>query len=80
MEDRGLDCLLITGNNSIWERGWANIRWVSNFMGTMELDCTCVFPLVGDPMLAILASTPGCPTASPAPSSPTCAARSTRRT
>ncbi len=54
MEDRGLDCLLITGNNSIWERGWANIRWVSNFMGTMELDCTCVFPLVGDPMLAIL--------------------------
>lgn len=54
MEDRGLDCLLITGNNGIWERGWANIRWVTNFMGTMELDCTCVFPLAGDPMLAIL--------------------------
>ena len=54
MDEHGLDCLLITGNNSIWERGWANIRWVSNFMGTMELDCTCVFPREGDPMLAIL--------------------------
>lgn len=54
MDTHGLDCLLITGNNSIWERGWANIRWVSNFMGTMELDCTCVFPRDGDPMLAIL--------------------------
>jgi Xaa-Pro aminopeptidase len=54
MDTHGLDCLLITGNNSIWERGWANIRWVSNFMGTMELDCTCVFPREGDPMLAIL--------------------------
>lgn len=54
MEDRDLEALLITGDNSIWERGWANIRWVTNFMGTMELDCTCVFPRVGDPMLAIL--------------------------
>jgi Xaa-Pro aminopeptidase len=54
MDTHGLDCLLITGNNSIWERGWANIRWVSNYMGTMELDCTCVFPREGDPMLAVL--------------------------
>ena len=54
MDEHGLDCLLITGNNSIWERGWANIRWVTNYMGTMELDCTCVFPREGDPMLAIL--------------------------
>jgi Xaa-Pro aminopeptidase len=54
MDDHGLDCLLITGNNSIWERGWANIRWVTNYMGTMELDCTCVFPREGEPMLAIL--------------------------
>ena len=29
------------------ERGWANIRWVTNYMGTMELDCTCVFPRAG---------------------------------
>ena len=54
MDEQGLDCLLITGNNSIWERAWANIRWVTNYMGTMELDCTCVFPREGDPMLAIL--------------------------
>jgi Xaa-Pro aminopeptidase len=54
MDEHGLECLLITGNSAIWERGWANIRWVTNFMGTMELDCTCVFPRHGDPMLAIL--------------------------
>ena len=54
MDEHDLECLLITGNNSIWERGWANIRWVTNYMGTMELDCTCVFPREGDPMLAIL--------------------------
>jgi Xaa-Pro aminopeptidase len=54
MDEYDLECLLITGNNSIWERGWANIRWVTNYMGTMELDCTCVFPREGDPMLAIL--------------------------
>ncbi|HRE03056.1 MAG TPA: Xaa-Pro peptidase family protein [Ilumatobacteraceae bacterium] len=54
MDEHGLEALLITGNSAIWERGWANIRWVSNFMGTMELDCTCVFPRHGDPMLAIL--------------------------
>jgi Xaa-Pro aminopeptidase len=54
IDKHDLDCLLITGNNSIWERGWANVRWVTNYMGTMELDCTCVFPRDGDPMLAIL--------------------------
>jgi Xaa-Pro dipeptidase len=54
LDENDLDAVLITGNNSIWERGWANIRWVTNFMGTMELDCTCVFPKEGDPMLAIL--------------------------
>jgi ectoine hydrolase len=54
MDQRGLDCLLVFGNNSIWERGWANIRWFTNYMGTMELDSVCVFPRNGDPMLTIL--------------------------
>jgi Xaa-Pro dipeptidase len=54
MDERGLDCLLVTGHNGIWERGWANIRWLTNFMGTMELDCVLVFPRHGEPVLAIL--------------------------
>lgn len=54
MSDQGLDCLLISGNNAIWERSWANIRWVSNFIGTMELDAFCVFPQIGEPTLLIL--------------------------
>jgi Xaa-Pro aminopeptidase len=54
MDERGLDCLLIAGNNGIWERGWANIRWVSNYMGTMEMDAFCIFPRQGEATLAIL--------------------------
>lgn len=54
MAERDLDVLLIAGTNAIWERGWANIRWVSNFIGTMELDAFCVFPRDGEPTLAIL--------------------------
>src|SRR5258708_22080126 len=54
MDQRGLDCLLVFGNNAIWERGWANIRWITNYIGTMELDSVCVFPRNADPMLTIL--------------------------
>lgn len=54
MDQHQLDCLVFFGNSGIWERGWANIRWLSNYIGTMEMDCLCVFPRQGDPMLAIL--------------------------
>lgn len=54
MDQRGLDCLLIAGNNGIWERGWANVRWVSNYMGSMELDSFVIFPRKGDPTVLIL--------------------------
>lgn len=54
MARHGLDCLLIAGSNAIWERCWANIRWVTNYMGTMEMDAFCVFPAEGEPTLAIL--------------------------
>ncbi len=54
MADRDLDCLLVTGAAHLWDRGWANVRWISNFMGTMELDCFVIFPAEGEPTLAIL--------------------------
>lgn len=54
MDEHGLDCLLVSGSNAIWERGWANVRWLSNFIGTMELDSFVIFPRHGDPTLAIL--------------------------
>ena len=54
MDERGLDCLLVAGNNGIWERCWANIRWLSNYMGTMELDSFVVFPRQGEPTVLIL--------------------------
>lgn len=54
MDQRGLDCLLVSGNCSLWERGWANVRWLSNYIGTMELDSFVIFPRDGEPTLAIL--------------------------
>ena len=54
MDDMGLDCLIVAGHNGIWDRGWANVRWLTNYMGTMELDCFVVFPRTGDPTLLIL--------------------------
>ena len=54
MDEHGLDCLLVAGHNGIWERGWANVRWLTNYIGTMELDCFVVFPRNGDPTLLIL--------------------------
>lgn len=54
MDERGLDCLLIAGSNGIWDRCWANLRWVSNYIGTMELDAFCIYPRRGEPTLAIL--------------------------
>lgn len=54
MDANELDCLLVSGSNAIWERSWANVRWLSNFIGTMELDSFVIFPRHGDPTLAIL--------------------------
>jgi Xaa-Pro dipeptidase len=54
MAERDLDCLLVSGNCSLWERSWANVRWLSNYIGTMELDSYVIFPYHGDPTLAIL--------------------------
>ena len=54
MAEHDLDCLLVTGACHLWDRGWANIRWLSNYMGTMELDAFVIFPASGEPTLAIL--------------------------
>ncbi|MDQ7910107.1 Xaa-Pro peptidase family protein [Phytohabitans sp. ZYX-F-186] len=54
LADNDLDCLLISGTCALWERGWANVRWLSNFIGTMELDAYVIFPREGEPTLAIL--------------------------
>ena len=37
MEENGLDCLLVMGHNGIWERGWANVRWLTGFTGSNGL-------------------------------------------
>jgi len=54
MAEHDLDCLLVAGAAHLWDRGWANVRWITNYMGTMELDSFVIFPAEGEPTLAIL--------------------------
>ena len=44
MAEHDLDCLLVASAAHLWDRGWANVRWISNYMGTMELDSFVIFP------------------------------------
>lgn len=54
MAEQDLECLLITGQATHWDRGWTNIVYVMNWMGTMEMPAYCVFPKEGDPVVAAL--------------------------
>ena len=53
MEEKGLDCLIVTGGNVGWERCWSNIRWLTNFIGSLEPVCYAIVPKEGDPTLCI---------------------------
>ncbi len=51
MEAHELDCLLIAGGNAAWQKGWTNIRYATDYIGSMEACCFLVFPKEGDPAL-----------------------------
>ncbi len=51
MEAHQLDCLLIAGGNTAWQKGWSNIRYATDFIGSMESCCFLVFPKDGDPAM-----------------------------
>ncbi len=52
MESKGLDCLIISGGGAAFDRCWSNIRYVTNYMGSMEIATYCVFPLEGESVVA----------------------------
>ncbi|MFQ6010903.1 MAG: aminopeptidase P family N-terminal domain-containing protein [Nitrososphaerales archaeon] len=51
MRKQGLQCLLIAGGNTGWLKGWTNVRYVSEYIGSQEANCFVVFPLEGDPAI-----------------------------
>ncbi len=51
MDAHQLDCLLIAGGNTAWQKGWSNIRYATDFIGSMEACCFLVFPKDGDPAM-----------------------------
>lgn len=54
MVELELDCLLVAGGGSAWDRCWTNIGYLTNHLGSMELNSYCVFPLEGDPTVCCL--------------------------
>ncbi len=52
MESKDLDCLIVSGGGAAFDRCWSNIRYVTNYMGTMEIATYCVFPLEGEELFA----------------------------
>ncbi|MBI4258053.1 MAG: aminopeptidase P family protein [Thaumarchaeota archaeon] len=54
MKDNGLDCLLVSGGDSAFQRCYSNFRWLTNTMGSHDYMVYCIFPADGEPTLAIL--------------------------
>ena len=48
MDKRGIDCLLVNGGAGLWDRCWFNIRYLTNYIGTLDLSTYCVFPRDGE--------------------------------
>ncbi|MEE9134697.1 MAG: M24 family metallopeptidase [Nitrososphaerales archaeon] len=51
MRSHQIQCMLISGGNSGWLKGWSNVRYVSEYIGSQESNCFVVFPLEGDPAI-----------------------------
>lgn len=49
MKEVKLDCLVVSGSTSIWDRGWTHMRWVANHIGCQILNYTyLVFSAKGE--------------------------------
>jgi Xaa-Pro aminopeptidase len=51
MKQKGLSCLIVGGGHQIWDRGWFNIMYLTNYSGTLSPYSYLVFPLEGDPTI-----------------------------
>ncbi len=51
MKERELDCLIIGGGNVLSDRGWSNMVYLTNYMGTLSPCSYLVFPLEGEPTI-----------------------------
>ncbi len=58
MRRKEIECLLIAGGTTAFDRCWSNIRYVTNYIGSMEHVTYCVFPLEGEPIVASLLIVP----------------------
>ena len=63
MDEKGLDCLLIAGGSTVWNRGFTNMRWVTGHVGCEFTHFEyVVFPRIGETTIVtfpILVTDPG---------------------
>ncbi len=53
MKKEDLDVLLISGNSTFYGCGWANVRYLTNFTGTLDDVAYVIVPMAGDPALIV---------------------------
>lgn len=51
MKQRGLSCLIVGGGHQLWDRGWFNMQYLTNYAGTLSTYSYLVFPLEGEPTI-----------------------------
>lgn len=56
MRRRSLDCLLITGMSYHWDKGWQNVRYMTNYLGSLDSPCYVVLGQSGEPTLCTMTS------------------------
>jgi Xaa-Pro dipeptidase len=52
MSRKGFSVLLVNGGNIFEPRGWFNLKWLSNYMGTLSTSSYLVIPIEGEPMIS----------------------------
>lgn len=52
MARKDFNVLLVNGGNIFEPRGWFNMKWLSNYMGTLSTSSYLVIPAEGEPMIS----------------------------
>ncbi|MGI0091525.1 MAG: M24 family metallopeptidase [Nitrososphaerales archaeon] len=53
MEERGLDCLIVTGYSGRWNEMNGNLRYITNYADNLSTVSYALFPLAGEPIYII---------------------------
>ncbi|MDG6923690.1 MAG: aminopeptidase P family protein [Nitrososphaerota archaeon] len=56
MKSKNLDCLLVTGMSYHWDKGWQNVRYMTNYLGSLDSPCYVVLGHDAEPTVCTVTS------------------------